>query len=313
MAAQGEFDSKWEPILEGLVAKSPPGQVSNVAGLCRQLAGAPVPDDLIGRLCAEHNEQHLRVVRLPSPASGSGIVVDVARKGRRNVKTTKYVDPRSGTEFVVDQESGECTQATAGQADARAAAAFRCELQAALDAYLRGHFPDAGGVHAGCSGQAAVSVFEGDSTAGGDGKVELRVVLSCQRERPQGRWVGSWISQWRIVFTPGQPASGAMTGVVELRTHYAEDCNVHARHKEVRKAKIKETVDPAKFAQEVRDTLQDMEDEHHGAVEDFSANAGGLKSLRRVLPLTKERFDWRPLRLKLMRDMRENAEHPAEN
>mmetsp|Transcript_87948 Transcript_87948/g.221896 ORF Transcript_87948/g.221896 Transcript_87948/m.221896 type:complete len:144 (+) Transcript_87948:669-1100(+) len=131
-------------------------------------------------------------------------------------------------------------------------------------------------------------------------------MLSSRRSRKQGQWGGNWCSQWRILFDPGQEKPADLGGVIEFKTHYSEDGNVHFRRKHIRKTKVYETTDPEKWAKEVVDAIRKIEDEFHNGTDDVCTGmgAGALKSLRRVLPLTKERFDWRPMRHALVQDMK---------
>lgn len=196
----------------------------------------------------------------------------------------------------------------------RAPSLFKLALEAELVPYVAERFPKpTSSSLQGCEGIGGFAVFIGKGQEVGSGDIELRIILSCRRARPRGHWSGMWGSQWRIMFVPEQKDPAQLGGIVEFKTHYAEDSNVHFRRKLVRKTKIVETTNPEKWAREVVAAIARIEDEFHGVTEDVSLGlgVGALKSLRRVLPLSKERFDWRPIRHALVRDMK-SVEHKGD-
>jgi len=308
--AEQPFKEEWSPIIHKFVTRTPPGHLADTIASCHRLAGASgLPAELVGRACSDHNEKGLLTVPLKGETGGYGIVCDFARQGSRTQREVPYLDPRSDMIFTVDQENQECVsmrpkpKATDIKAemegiDLETARPFQAAVQAELDAYLARHFPPSDGTAAG-----SVYVSHGKDI-GGD--IELRIVISSRRARPRGFWAGSWSSQWRILFVPEQQDPAKLAGIIEFKSHYAEDGNVHFRRKATKVAKVTETADYGQFATELLATIGRLESEFHEATEDVceSFGTGTLKAMRRALPLTKERFDWRPTRHALVRDMK---------
>lgn len=310
------FDEQWAPLLSGLIARSPPGHLVDVVAGCKQLTRAPIPKELIGRACSDHNELHLLVLPLGPESPGTlGIVCESGRRGSRAQRLVPYLEPRSDHVFVVDQEQQECASvqnhvqktdlmAEVEGIDDQLAAPFRKALQHELDVYVADRFPPATMTTGEGHSAGAAFNFKGKDVGGGD--IELHIVVSSGRTRPRGFWAGSWGSTWRILFVAGQAEPAKLTGLVEFTAHYAEDGNVHFARRVRKTAVVKETEDPAKFASEVVAAIILLEDEAHEAAEDScsSFGVGPLKSMRRVLPVSKQRFDWRPTRQALVRDMK---------
>mmetsp|Transcript_70206 Transcript_70206/g.196787 ORF Transcript_70206/g.196787 Transcript_70206/m.196787 type:complete len:332 (-) Transcript_70206:22-1017(-) len=320
MAAERAFDEQWVPLIHSFVTKAPPGSVADVCEAIRQLVQAKVPDELMGRSCTDHHEKLLTAVALPSPNGGVGLVCETGRVGSRAQMSVAYKHPSTEQVFVVDQEQGVSTgmkdvkrregdlSAELDNLDREVADPFKAALEGELEAYMREHYPRAAesGTLQGSDGQAGYAIFLSGGKEVGNNQFEIRAYLSARRARPKGYWVGNWTSQWKITLTPGQSEPAVLGGVVEFRTHYAEESNFHSRRKALRRVKIQETQDPAKWAKEVAEGIRKVEDEFHCGTEDYCATvgSGALKSMRRVLPLSKERFDWRPIRHALVKDLK---------
>mmetsp|Transcript_85330 Transcript_85330/g.275386 ORF Transcript_85330/g.275386 Transcript_85330/m.275386 type:complete len:337 (+) Transcript_85330:102-1112(+) len=320
MAAEGKFNDQWVQLIHGLIQNAPPNGLMDIVQGCRQLVGpAKVPDELVFRSCADFREKSIAAVPLPaSNGQGIGIICEIGRAGSRASKVIAYHDQRHDDQlFCVDQETGQVSSvqdrkksgdlsAEMANIDIELAKPYKDALDVELDLYIAQRYPPAkNGAFQGCEGLSGASVYSlGGKDIGDD--IELRIVLASKRIRRAGFWAGNWTSQWRIVFVPEQKEPVILGGVLEFKTHYAEDSNIHFNRKATKKTKIHETADPEKWAKEVVAAMKEIEDEFHHATEDICLNmgAGALKAMRRVLPLSKERFDWRPIRHSLVRDMK---------
>jgi len=100
--------------------------------------------------------------------------------------------------------------------------------------------------------------------------------------------------------------------MLEFSSHYAEDGNVHFTRRISKQAKVSELTSPDKFAQNVISVVAGVEDDFHRTSEEvcMGLGRGPVKALRKVLPVAKERFDWRPLRHQFVREIKE-ARHDS--
>mmetsp|Transcript_11489 Transcript_11489/g.25282 ORF Transcript_11489/g.25282 Transcript_11489/m.25282 type:complete len:336 (+) Transcript_11489:99-1106(+) len=321
--SEAKFNDQWVQLIHGLIQKSPPNGLNDVVEGCRQLvAPAKVPDELVYRSCADFREKLITAVNLPeSSGAGIGMICETGRAGSRAQKVVAYHDQKHEDQlFCVDQETGAVSAVTDKKKsgdlsaemtniDVELAKPFKDALDAELDDYLARRYPsDSMGALHGCEGLSGASVYSLVGKDIGD-DIELRIILASRRIRKAGSWAGNWTSQWRIVFVPEQKEPVMLGGVLEFKTHYAEDSNIHFSRKCVKKAKIHETSDPEVWAKEVTAAIQKIEDDFQNATDDLCSGmgSGALKAMRRVFPLSKERFDWRPIRHQLVRDMK-NAE-----
>jgi len=311
---QVKFDDKWVPVVHNFILRSPPCQLQDILQWCKHLTQANLPKELLGRACSDYNEKHMIAVRLIGMSEGQiGLVCEIGRQGSRAKPQVPYSDPRADLIFQVDQESQECISvkkkeisndlaAEFTNIDLEEAQPYRESLQNALDRYVELHHPSriGDGIAAG-----AVYSFMGEEI-GGD--IELRFYVSARRARAKGQWAGKWTSQWRVIFTPGEtPAK--LVGIVEFQAFYSEDANINFYRKLTKQAKVAETTDPEKFAKEVVVAMGAIEDEFHKSTEELCVNFHhtSLKTMRRVLPITKEKFDWRPIRHALVKDMKNSS------
>ncbi|CAE8599503.1 unnamed protein product [Polarella glacialis] len=264
----------------------------------------------------------------PSDAAGDGggsasssrrlaIVSECGRQGSRAQQQVTYLDPLRDLMFTVDHEKQECTGAVERRQsvnvsaevdgiDEKLSKPFKIALEVELDRYITERYGErSGGSSSSSSGAAAsaVHVFKGKEVGG---SVGLNILISSRQARPRGLWAGAWSSNWRVSFKPGQAEPVKLAGMIEFTTHYSEDGNVQFKRTAKPRAAIQETMDPGRFALAMVAAIRGLEDKFHEATEVHCETFGeeSLKSLRRVLPLSKERFDWRPLRHALVRDMK---------
>ncbi|CAE7423562.1 F-actin-capping protein subunit alpha [Symbiodinium microadriaticum] len=315
--AGAAFDESLSGTLQNFIQRSPPGHLPDVLARCRQLvAPATLPKDLVWRACAAHNERNFLIVRPPTEGAESGdllVVHENGRAGSRAQQQVPYKDGLTDKLFAVDHERQECTRMWSQQKsddlmaqmdniDEEIAEPFKEALKSELRKYVDSRYADQGGMS---TGAASYTLYSSKGQEVG-GDIELTMIVAARRARPRGLWSGTWTSQWRTLFEPGQAEPVKMVGVLEFISHYAEDGNVHFRRRAESRSSVSETSDPAKFAVEVVKAIRREEDSFQESTEDQcdSLCDGTLRALRRTLPVSKERFDWRPSRHALVRDLK---------
>uniref|UniRef100_A0A7S1A8A3 F-actin-capping protein subunit alpha n=1 Tax=Noctiluca scintillans TaxID=2966 RepID=A0A7S1A8A3_NOCSC len=272
-----------DSIVTRIVCSSPPGHLADVAANCRQLLQADT--DVMSDACRAYNEAEL--LALPVGTS-CGVVCEY---GRSHDEPQAYLAP-GGQVFRVDHEHQVCLRASPATGScAQPGQVFREAVERELELY-----PFASGR---CPAVAGNAVYLDESDA-----IGLRVVRSSRCTRPQGFWSVRWSSTWHVTWAIGQDAPIVACGRIDFRTHYGEDGNMHFRHGDEKTVCVKETSDPAAFARELISWIRKAEGQFVDEVTELCAGFGGLKSFRRTLSLSKERFDWRPVRHALIRDVK---------
>jgi len=139
-------------------------------------------------------------------------------------------------------------------------------LQDAFSTAAAEHFPS-----------STVGIFPTDSDSG------LAILLVANKYSPQNFWNGRWRSMYLL-----NPSSRSVNGEIKVDVHYYEDGNVRmATSKKV-------GLTPADGAEGVVREIAKAENAFQEALNrGFTALAeGSFKSLRRQLPVTRQRVEW---------------------
>lgn len=301
MATQ-DFDSSWSPILKELIESSPPCQLSDVVTSCRRLfPSVQLPDGLIEECCAANNERSGLIVTLP-PSNDCAVITSWGATDQAAVYRTPGP---GGAVFTVDHEHQHCTEACepADAAPAHQPAFiehFRAAVDSHLSAYVNEYFPPRDGL-------AAKAVYTTPSKHAKG--IALHIIIASRRSRRRGHWAGVWRSEWTVDFVPGDSVA-KLDGEIEFVIHYSEAGNMHLTRKARKQADVEDTNNHDRFACSLVDAISELEEEFHISAHSACASFGAtkLKAMRRTLPVSKERFDWRPIRHALARDMRGGIE-----
>jgi len=303
------FDDE-EQVIRAFLLRSPPQQVGEIAAHCRKLMKKELQKDLAASACCERNEAGPLV--LPLGTHLVGIVCAAARLDNAAPGAVAYCNPRGeGCVFEVDHEKLTCLSVSKalgrgmGSAEAEP---YRLAVERELDAYQAKHFSSSSQINP--NRLAACAVYShGRGAQNAVFDVCLQIAVSSRHARPRACWAGSWGSTWSISFTPGQAKQAVLAGQVVFMSHYCEESNVQMQRRHKVRSMVTASTDAAVFARNVVAAIGDAEDSFQENTDDLCASFGNgvLKGLRRVLPLSRERFDWKPLRHALVRDMKEAA------
>ena len=121
--------------------------------------------------------------------------------------------------------------------------------------------------------------------AQGDG-CELRVEISCHNFNFKSYWGGEWISTWIIDLASG----GNISGHIKVHNHYFEQGNIQFNlNKDFASSKLKALTGKA-----VVDHINNQENNYQDGLEDMYSEVSEklLKGMRRIMPITRQKFDW---------------------
>lgn len=323
------FNEKLVPLVHELIVKSPPGCLSDVVTSVKQLVGnlgPKVPDDLVYRSCTDNLERTPTPVQVPT--GGTGVICERARRGGAGSqrRICEYLLTDGGDDgdycFEFDHGSGEVRPAKklpdereAGNlrselhlGDTTAGMPYKLALDRALGPYVLERCPKSSNgpsVEQGTTAGVSTSLSAGTKVK--EGRYDVRVEIASRKFRDAGFWAGCWNSTWKVEFAPGEDEPTTLAGSIYFKSHYREECNVHFDRKISRKLNTSPANDAERWATDVIAAIKSAEDQFQGQSDEMlSSSFGQLKAMRRVLPLSGERFDWRPLRRTLVRDMRDS-------
>jgi len=300
------MDANQKKIMKKWIMKAPPCQMLDVISGCRRLVQQQIPKEVLLHACRDHNEATFAPVQLSD--GYVGIICPAARVG--GILSPKgvasYCDPgHEGRTFEVDHERQECVSLSLGcdmTGDSlltEFVEPYRLAVERVIDKYAEDFYPPRGGIATG----ECFSIGANSST------IQLQMLLVSRFSRPKAYWSGVWNSVWNLTFTPGVDQSAVLDGYIDFSTHSSEDANMHFHRKQKIKVDIEIKADLAEFGDLVIGKIGAEEREFHEETEEICHTFGStaLKAMRRLLPMSKERFDWRPIRHALVKDMKSAA------
>ncbi|KZV96424.1 F-actin capping protein, alpha subunit, partial [Exidia glandulosa HHB12029] len=257
--------------------QSPPGEINDVLNDIRTIIS---DDDSLqtGILPALHKYNVAQFITVDVPGQQHQ-VRSLSRLRRAHLEAglaqdaDRFVDPRSKQTFAFDHLRLEASDCQPFEPDA-STEPFREALERATLAYVEDHFHE---------GVASVFYSSTDST--------YIIQLVANRYNPPNFWSGRWRSEYVVDL-----AKGEARGTVLINVHYYEQGNVQlsTTHKPILELPSSlHSPDPANAAK-ILALIEREESTHQSALsaafQDMSEKS--FKSLRRALPLTKQKLDW---------------------
>lgn len=139
-------------------------------------------------------------------------------------------------------------------------------LHSSLSQYIQEHYPS----------EVGFGVFpQPDST--------IAIVIVDSRYSPQNFWNGRWRS-WYLL----DPASGRISGSIEIDVHYFEDGNV--RLKTRKEIGVVDAKSPLVVVNRIAQAESKYQEDVNRAF--VGLNENEFKALRRQLPVTRSKMNW---------------------
>ena len=122
---------------------------------------------------------------------------------------------------------------------------------------------------------------------GGDNNNKINVLLCAERVNFQQFHAGSWTSRYSIQFNDDGSKSVTMSGTINLHAHTFENGTLQLKST-VDLPEVTTTQD--RIMKQIQKWDEDSVMSLHGVYDDMSDDI--LKKLRRVMPITRTKFDW---------------------
>ncbi|EJD39947.1 F-actin capping protein, alpha subunit [Auricularia subglabra TFB-10046 SS5] len=251
--------------------QSPPGEINDVLNDIRTIIS---DDDSLqtGILPALHKYNVAQFITVDVPGQAHQVIISEA--GRDKDDSNRFIDPRSKQSFAFDHLRLEASDTQAIEPDS-SSEPFREALERATLAYVEDHFHD-----------GVASVF-----ADLDAPKTFTVQIVANKYNPPNFWAGRWRSEYIVDLDKGEAR-----GTVLVNVHYYEQGNVQlaTTHKPTLDLPSSlHTPEPAN-ASKILALIEREESAHESALsaafQDMADKS--FKSLRRALPLTKQKLDW---------------------
>lgn len=267
-------------IAKHFVMHSPNGEVGDVLRDMKTLVGKDlITEEWENSTLARYNKSQF-------VAAGSGDDLIVQSK-YSEIDGGKFINPNSSKAAKVDPKTMKLSDVEEVKLedefeDVRAA------TQKALDDYLKRYFVDNKGY--------------GVVYASG---ADLSIVITMKNLNLANFWSGGWRSEYSIpVNTEG---SVDLNGRVRINVHYFEDGNVQLNtdYRLEKPPGVKVTGDATETGTAIVKAITEIESDFHKKFEEFymKMSSHTFKGLRRVLPKTGQKMEWRSAVHKIATEM----------
>ncbi|KAG9103565.1 F-actin-capping protein subunit alpha [Ceratobasidium sp. 370] len=249
------------------IMQSPPGEINDIISDLRTI----VNDDEalqtgIQPALEEYNKEQFVCVAVPGQehqviVSDAGLISESGR----------FLDPRSKTSFAFDHLSLTASDPEPVEPNAEAEP-FRLALEESTLRYLGEYFQE-----------GVTSVFTSTSTSN-----TYIIQIVANKYNPQNFWSGRWRSEYIVDLGKGE-----ITGKVLVNVHYYEQGNVQLQTTYTPTITLPPSLTPSS-APKILAIIAEKEGEHERALSNAYTDLGekSFKSLRRALPLTRQKLDW---------------------
>ncbi|KAF8340339.1 F-actin-capping protein subunit alpha [Cantharellus anzutake] len=263
--------------------QSPPGEINDVLNDVRAIVRN---DELLrtGILPAleQYNVEQLITVKVPD----ADHQVIISEAGRLEQGTQRFVDPKSHTSFELDhiQLQTSDPQPVYTNEDHEA---FRSALEVAAEKYVADHFEE-----------GVVTVFP-PKVPGTEGETleEIFIIqIVSNKYNPSNFWSGRWRSEYYV-----DVQGGEVHGRVLINVHYYENGNVQlsTQHNPTfpfppSGLSPDSAASYSHITTKILAQVEALEDFYQRELNDAYTEMGEktFKSLRRALPLTRQKLDW---------------------
>ncbi|CAE6348201.1 unnamed protein product [Rhizoctonia solani] len=247
------------------ILQSPPGEINDVISDLRTIVD---DDDALQEgiqpSLEKYNQEQFVCVNVPDQehqviVSSAGLIPESGR----------FLDPRSKTSFVFDHLTLAASEPEPVETDAESEP-FRSALEENALKYLADYFQE-----------GVTSVFALNPNT-------YVIQIVANKYNPQNFWSGRWRSEYTVDLDKGE-----VLGKVFLNVHYYEQGNVQLQTVYTPTFSVPTGLTPSS-APKIIAIISEKEGEHEKALSDAYADLGekSFKSLRRALPLTRQKLDW---------------------
>jgi len=247
-----------QATVASFVEAAPPGELSNVVADIKALA--PNEASSLDAAYKKYNEEQYTAIKLPN-ASDSVLI-----STHNSLGDGRYFDTASQVSFEVDHAAQSASNVQQHPSDSPNAEKI-ASLHKAFSASASEHFP---------SYTVGVYPTRTDSS--------ITILLVANKYSPQNFWNGRWRSTYSL-----DPSGGGLRGTIKVDVHYYEDGNV--RMSANKKLELNGGGGSAEtVVREIAKAENKYQEELNRAFATLAE--GSFKSLRRQLPVTRQRVEW---------------------
>jgi len=266
-------------IARHFVTVAPHGEVQDLLKDLRKICDKNITNDAwVVDVMTEYNKKRFVVCQ------GDSTKIICCPQGE--VGANKYLSPDKKLICEIDPLKQKITSEKDGSSIAVSGEieSYRVAIAKQLKEYLSNHYED--------------GTNNPNSTARGAGVVyasaegQIAIVLAFTNINTNNYWTGGWQSEW--TFNVSEQKTVQMEGRIRLNVHYYEDGNVQLNSTFNEKSEV-DISNVETTAKAVINTVQTLETDFQQRLEKFyvQMHDSTFKSMRRMLPKTTSKMDWR--------------------
>ncbi|KKY33559.1 putative 2-oxoisovalerate dehydrogenase subunit beta [Diaporthe ampelina] len=214
----------------------------------------------LGPAFQKYNEEQFTTAKLPG--SSEPVIVS----SHNSLGEGRYYDVESSTSFEFDHATQKASGAQSHSLESAHSDLVKSTLKS-LGTYVKEHFPNA---------SYGVYPIEDDS--------KLAIITVASKYSPNNFWNGRWRSLY--VF---DPSDNSLEGSIKVDVHYYEDGNVRLLTNKTVTASVSSGTGSG-IAKEISTAEKKYQEELNKGF--TSLSEGAFKSLRRQLPVTRQKIEW---------------------
>jgi len=243
------------------IENAPPGELAEVIADIKSLSiDEPSIISNLTPAIEKYNKEQFATTKL-SGASGLVIV-----SSYNDLGGGRFYDSESASSFAYNHSTQKASDVQSYSVEGEHASIVK-PLARELSSHVQEHFPS-------LSASGVFPVDEG-----------IAILAVGNKYSPSNYWNGRWRSTYIY-----SPSSSTLTGTINVDVHYYEDGNVRL----VTEKKIPETSVKTGSASEIVRLVAGLEKKYQEELNKAfgSLSEGAFKSLRRQLPVTRQKMDW---------------------
>ncbi|KAF2181104.1 F-actin-capping protein-like protein subunit alpha-1 [Zopfia rhizophila CBS 207.26] len=248
--------------LSSFVESAPPGELADVTKAIKSILGddSSVQGDLTPAF-EKYNEEQFATVKLPG---GSG---EVLISEYNNLGDGRYYDVESQSSFAFDHATQKSSGVQSYVLESSHSDLVK-SLVKSLSIHTSEHYP-----------KSSLGVYPTEDDS------QLAIITVANKYSPSNYWNGRWRSQY--IFSP---SSGSLTGTIKVDVHYYEDGNVRLLTNKAINVSVGAGAGASEIVRQIANAEKRYQEDLNKAF--GSLSEGAFKSLRRQLPITRQKIEW---------------------
>jgi capping protein alpha len=247
--------------LGSFVESAPPGELADVTKAIKSILGDDNVETDLGPAYEKYNEAQFTTTKLPGGST------EILVSPYNSLGDGRYYDVETQSSFDFDHATQKASAVQSYVVESQHEDLVK-SLVKSLGTHTTEHYP-----------KSSYGVFpvEDDS--------QLALVTVANKYSPTNYWNGRWRSSYFY-----NPSSGSLTGAIKVDVHYYEDGNVRLLTNKDVSVNVSSGASASEVVRQIATVEKKYQEDLNKAF--ASLSEGAFKSLRRQLPITRQKIEW---------------------